>query len=304
MSFSKREMKVKSTDGIHTLSGVIYVPDGEIKGIFHLVHGMTEYIGRYDRLMSDIAENGFVCFGYDNLGHGHTAKDDSELGFIAHKDGWKYLTEDTNAFESKVRTLYPEKRMIVMGHSMGSFIVRTAAEKYGKNYDRLIICGTGGPNPAAGFGLILTDIIKTLCGEKHISNTANSIVFGAYNKKFEHISKYDWITKDRDVIAKYEADKYCTFSFTVSAMHDLVKLNKVCNRKKWFYNMPKDLPVMLISGSDDPVGGYGKGVTEVYKRLKSAGLSDVTLKLYKDCRHEIHNDTCRDEVTRDILEFI
>lgn len=304
MSFSKREMKVKSTDGIHTLSGVIYVPDGEIKGIFHLVHGMTEYIGRYDRLMSDIAKNGFVCFGYDNLGHGHTARDDSELGFIAHKDGWKYLAEDTNVFESKVRTLYPEKRMIVMGHSMGSFIVRTAAEKYGKAYDRLIICGTGGPNPAAGLGLLLTDIIRLMRGEKYVSKAVNSIAFGAYNKKFEHISKYDWITKDRDVIAKYEADKYCTFSFTVSAMHDLVKLNKVCNRKKWFYNLPKDLPVMLISGSDDPVGGYGKGVTKVYKGLKSAGLNDVTLKLYKDCRHEIHNGTCRDEVASDILEFI
>lgn len=304
MSFTKREMNVKSTDGIHTLSGVIYVPDGEIKGIFHLVHGMTEYIGRYDRLMSDIANNGFVCFGYDNLGHGRTARDDSELGFIAHSNGWKHLADDTNAFESEVRSLYPDKRMIVMGHSMGSFIVRTAAEKYGNAYDRLIICGTGGPNPAAGFGLILTDIIKTLCGEKHISNTVNSIAFGAYNKKFEHISKYDWITKDRDVIAKYEADKYCTFSFTVSAMHDLVKLNSVCNRRKWFFNMRKDLPVLIISGSDDPVGGYGKGVTRVYKKLKSAGLYDVTLKLYNDCRHEIHNDTCRDEVTKDILEFI
>ena len=304
MSFTKREMKVKSTDGIHTLSGVIYVPDGEIKGIFHLVHGMTEYIGRYDRLMSDIANNGFVCFGYDNLGHGRTARDDSELGFIAHSDGWKYLADDTNAFEREVRSLYPDKRMIVMGHSMGSFIVRTAAEKYGKDYDRLIICGTGGPNPAAGFGLILTDIIKALRGEKYISKAVNNIAFGTYNKKFEHISKYDWITKDRDVIAKYEADKYCTFSFTVSAMHDLVKLNSVCNRRKWFFNMRKDLPVLIISGSDDPVGGYGKGVTRVYKKLKSAGLNDVTLKLYKDCRHEIHNDTCRDEVTKDILEFI
>ena len=129
------------------------------------------------------------------------------------------------------------------------------------------------------------------------------MAFGAYNKKFEHISDYDWLTKNRDVIEKYSKDKFCTFKFTVSAMHDLVKLNSMCNRKSWYENLRKDMPVLLISGDSDPVGNYGKGVKDVYKKLKSVSVP-TDLKLYENCRHEILNDTCQKQVIADILSFI
>lgn len=304
MSYSIKEIKVPSSDNIHTLSGIMYIPDGEIKGIFHIVHGMCEYIERYARVMTAMAEEGFVCCGYDNLGHGKTVRDDSELGFIAHRDGWKYLVKDVKIFEDAVKKLYPEKPLILMGHSMGSFISRLAAEEYGDTLSKYIICGTGGPNPAAPFGLIVTDIIRLFRGEKYISKTVDKLAFGSYNKRFEGLSEYDWITADRTLVEKYAQDKYCTFKFTVSAMHDLIKLNSAANRRNWFKNLRKDLPILIISGSDDPVGNYGKGVKTVYERLKATGHEDLTLKLYDGCRHEIHNDKCRAEVIEDIKAFI
>lgn len=302
--FEVKSIEVPSTDNIHTLKGVLYIPEGEIKGIFHLVHGMCEYIGRYAHVFTALAEQGYLCCGYDNLGHGKTSRDDSELGFIAHRNGWKYLVNDVKAFEDAVKKMYPGLKLILMGHSMGSFIARIAAEQDGGALERLIICGTGGPNPAAPFGLLATDIITLFRGEKYRSPLVNRLAFGTYNRRFDGDSDYAWITKDRDVITKYEADKFCNFKFTVCAMHDLVTLNRQANRRAWFRNIRRSLPVLLISGEDDPVGNYGKGVTAVYNGLKRAGVSDVTLKLYPDCRHEIHNDTSKDEMLGDILSFL
>lgn len=303
MPYEIKSLAVNSTDNIHTLQGKIYIPEGEIKGLFHLVHGMTEHIDRYDHVMSAIAENGFVCFGFDNLGHGKTARDDSELGFIAHNNGWKYLVNDVAVFGTAVQKMYPDKPLVLMGHSMGSFISRLAAEYYPENYRKLIICGTGGPNPLSGAGIFLASLIKLFRGEKYISKIIYKMAFGTYNKSFEGLSQYDWLTKDREIISVYEKDKFCTFRFTVSAMQDLMKLLSLSNKKAWFENINKNMPILLISGDRDPVGNNGKGVKAVYNRLVKYG-ANAKIKLYPDCRHEIHNDTCKDEVIKDILEFI
>ncbi len=303
MSFEIKEFSVNSTDNIHTLRGKIYIPEGRIKGLLQVVHGMTEHILRYDALMSAAAEHGFVAFGFDNLGHGRTAKNDSELGFISHSDGWKYLVKDVDAFANAVKNLYPDKKLTLMGHSMGSFIARLAAESFPENFDKLIICGTGGKNPLAGIGLLLTNAIKLFKGNRFISKTVDKMAFGSYNKRFENISQYDWLTKEPDFIEKYSLDKFCTFKFTVSAMQDLIKLCQMANRKEWFKKIRKDLPILLISGDSDPVGDYGKGVKQVYDRLTASGAK-VQIKLYENCRHEILNDTCRNEVISDIIRFI
>lgn len=303
MTFTKQEIKIKSSDNIHELNGIIYIPEGDIKGIFHLVHGMTEYIARYDHIFSFLAQNGYVCCGYDNLGHGHTAND-GELGFIAHKDGWRYLVKDVNVFGTAIRERFKDKKYFLMGHSMGSFIVRMAAKDYGNSIDKLIICGTGGPNPLSLLGISIIDIIKFFKGEKAYSNFVYALTFGSYNKRFENKTNYDWLTKNEENIKKYIADKYCNFRFTLSALRDLVMLNYMSNKKEWFKSIRKDLPILLVSGDMDPVGNYGKGVKAVFEGLKSYGKQNVTLKLYENCRHEIHNDTCHEEMFSDILSFI
>lgn len=303
MEYEIRVLSIKSNDNIHTLAGKVYIPKGEIKGLLEVVHGMTEYIDRYDHLLSFLAQNGYVAFGFDNLGHGKTARNDSELGFIAHKDGWKYLVHDCVSYGKAVKEMFPDKPLYLMGHSMGSFITRLAVLHAPELYGKFIICGTSGPNPLSGIGLLLTKFMRLTKGEKHVSKTIHNIAFGSYNKRFDRITDYEWLTKNREVITQYANDKYCTFKFTVSAMTDLMKLLSKSNSRDWFNSISKQLPILLISGEDDPVGNYGKGVTTVCNRLKAQNCK-VEMKLYKNCRHEIHNDSCKDEMFADILNFL
>ena len=303
MSYTKKELSVMSTDGIHTLKGVAYIPQGEIRGVFHLVHGMREYIGRYEHFLPFFAENGFVCVGYDHLGHGRTANE-GEHGFIAEKGGYKYLVDDVNQFAEHVKSEYPDVPYILMGHSMGSFIVRLAAAKYIGLADKLIICGTAGSNPAAAAGILLAKLIKAVKGARAYSPFIEKMAFGSYNKYFKEDSPYAWLTKSTEIMEKYADDKFCHYHFTVSALADLITLTHNCNLGTWYIDMPKNLPVLLVSGSEDPVGNYGRGVREVYDKLIKNGQKNVTLHLYENCRHEIHNDTCAEQSRNDILEFI
>ena len=297
------EKKVPSCDGIHELAGKVCLPEGEPKGLFHVVHGMTEHIGRYDAFMRAAAEAGFICFGYDHLGHGRTAKDASELGFIAKKNGWKMLAEDVAGFADAMKTEYGDDlRYVLLGHSMGSFVVRTAVETT-VIPDRLIVMGTGGPNPAAPAAIAYLSTVKFFRGGRSYSGLAEKIAFSTYNERFaDENDPLSWLTKDVEVRRLNAEDEFCGFRFTVSAMRDLVKLNRFCNTKKWFRSIDRSLPILLVSGSEDPVGEYGKGVTTVYEKLKAAG-AQAEMKLYENCRHEILNDTCREEVTADVLEF-
>lgn len=305
MAFTKKEFRVRSSDGDHSLFGVVFLPERETKGYFHVVHGMTEHIGRYEKFMGDMADEGYICFGYDHLGHGKTANDDSELGFIAEKDGWRFLVEDVKIFSDAVfaefgRTAEP---YILMGHSMGSFIVRLAAASCVKP-DRLIVMGTGGKNPAAGAGLALIGAIKAIRGKKHISKLVYAMAFGGNNKKFaEESDTGSWLTTDTEIRGKYKEDKFCSFKFTVSAMGDLIRLLKYSNSSKWYKDFPKDVPVLLVSGENDPIGNFGKGVKEVYDGLIKSGVNTKII-LYKGARHEILNDFTYGATKADIVEFV
>ena len=292
-----------STDGIHQLKGKMYIPDGETKGVFHVVHGMTEHIGRYDTFLKEMAESGYVVVAYDNLGHGKTAKDKSELGFIAKKNGWKKITDDVYAVSKIIKEEYPGLPYYLMGHSMGSFIVRNAAATYPDLMDKLIVMGTGGPMAATKPALGMINTIKFFRGKRHISPLIEKLAFGEYNKGFGDGSNGDWLSKNPEVRRVYNADKFCNYHFTVSAMYDLVKINDAVNKKKWFKKISKTLPILLVSGSEDPVGEHSKGVKKVYKLLKKRG-ANVRMKLYEDNRHEILNDTARDEVIEDIKAFL
>ncbi len=304
----KTAFSVLSSDGIHTLAGVVYLPQGAPRGFFHIVHGMTEHIARYDRILQALADEGYLSFGYDHLGHGYTARDASELGYIAPTGGDDLLCRDVKVFSDAVMAAYGEGRQLpyyLMGHSMGSFVTRLAVEKYVRP-DKYIIMGTGGPNPAAGAGLAVIAVIKALKGDHHVSKLVQKLAFGSYNDRFGGGTPEDpspWLTRDAAVRARYYADPFCTFPFTVSAMGDLIRMNRDSNRPAWFEAVPQELPILLLSGEMDPVGDYGKGVTQVYEGLKHTG-HDVQCILYPDARHEILNDTTYAQVLADILAFL
>lgn len=295
---------VPSVDGVHDLAGKVYLPAGKPIGILHILHGMTEYMDRYHTFMAELAEAGYIACGYDHLGHGYTAADSSELGYIADKGGYDLLLRDVKGFSDALRDEYGrDLPYVLMGHSMGSFIARLSAEKY-VTPDALIIMGTGGPNPIAGVGLALIGIIKACKGPRHISPFIDNMAFGGYNKRFgEDAHPKAWLTKDAAVRDAYMADPFCTFPFTISAMGDLIRLTKNANRGAWFKSLPQGLPILLVSGREDPVGDFGTGVETVCAKLQKAG-HPVTCRLYDGYRHEILNDASHDRVVADILDFL
>ena len=295
---------VPSSDGVHDLAGKVYLPDTPPVGIVHILHGMTEHIARYDRFMRELAEAGYIACGYDHLGHGNTAADSSELGFVAEKNGWRLWVGDVKVFSDAVRAEYgKDLPSILMGHSMGSFIARLASVDCVRP-DALIIMGTGGPNPIAGVGLAVINTVKACKGPRHISPLVDDLAFGSYNKRFgaPKDSKV-WLSKDTAVTDAYVRDPFCNYKFTVSGMSDLVRMTALSNKGRWFKSLDKTVPVLLVSGRDDPVGDFGKGVETVCSRLQGTGHT-VICRLYDGYRHEILNDACHDRVVADILDFL
>ncbi|MBQ6387452.1 MAG: alpha/beta fold hydrolase [Ruminococcus sp.] len=292
------EKRFPSADGNHVLYGRIYAPETEARGLFHVVHGMVEHIGRYDGFMRKMAENGWICYGFDNLGHGKTAANGSELGYIG---GYPYLLADVRRFTAAVKHAYGNHLpCVLMGHSMGSFIARCTFTD--KLWNKLIIMGTGGPNPILPMGVFLLNRLIRVKGERYTSNTLEMMVFSSYNNHFDEVDAHAWLSSIPETRDLYHADRFCAFHFCVASMKDLLQMLRICNRSAWFGRKELNVPVLLISGDEDPVGNYGKGVKTVYNRLIKNG-KNAQLKLYHNCRHEILNDVCREEVIRDILDF-
>ena len=306
-----------STDGIHTLSGWVYLPDGypqtPSKGILHVAHGMIEHISRYDGFMWEMADFGWIVCGYDHLGHGDSVNDPSERGYIAKKDGWIYLQRDMASFAEAVRTAYGqtpsggELPYVLMGHSMGSFVARLAITKYLRP-TAVILMGTGGPRHFSGLGIPLAESIKLFYGDRHYSGLIESLSIGSFNERFggskNAPNPVAWMTDDEAVVETFLADEVCRQSrFTVSAMTDVIRLSHHCNTKKWYRRIPRDIPILMVSGGADPVGDYGKSIRLIEKRLLKAGVP-VTCRLYEGMRHEILNSGCCGDVKADIKEFL
>ena len=299
----KIQKDILSTDGVHMLRGVIFVPENP-KAILQIAHGMTEHIGRYEPFMTYLAENGFIVCGHDHLGHGRTAEPDGDYGYFAKKDGYRIVCDDLYAFGSAVKADYPNLPFFLMGHSMGSFIARLTARAYSDACRALIVMGTSGKNPLSLPGLAISRIIRKIRGERFVSKFVLAVAFSSYNKRMESKHPFAWLTRDENELEKRDGDSFCEFSFTVSAMCDLIRLQSLSNQHDWFAGIRKDLPILLISGDMDPVGNYGKGVEEVYTSLIAEGVTDVSRKLYSGMRHEILNEIDKEIVWEDILNFL
>ncbi|MBE5743155.1 MAG: alpha/beta hydrolase [Clostridiales bacterium] len=303
MKITVSNKSVPSSDGSHILKGKVYFPEGEVKGYLHIVHGMTEHIGRYHAFMVKMASRGYIVFGFDNLGHGYTANYKSELGFIAHKKGWELLVKDVEVFSLQIFKEYGDKPYYLMGHSMGSFIVRVAMVT-NVSPDKVILCGTGYKNHLSNLGIAYTKILKIFKGDKYVSKFLDKVSIGSYNKKFkEEGHRRSWITSDEKLRKKYDNEKLFNFRFGLSAMQDLITLNKMANSNRFYKNIDYGCKVLLVSGKDDPVGKFGKGIEKIYNKLVKNKV-DVQMKLY-DGRHEIYTEPrAKDQLINDIDEFL
>ncbi len=293
-----------STNGIDAIVAKIWQPEKPARGIIQISHGMCEYIDRYENFAKFLTENGFFVCANNHLGHGASASSKERLGYFAKQGGEKFLVDDLHTLTNMMKMKYPGLPVLLFGHSMGSFIARNYVIKYGQELDAAIFCGTSGPNPGARAGKKLAALESRWHGEMYRSPWIQQLVFRSYNKRNEHRTNYDWLTRDREIVDRYAVDPYCNFTFTVSAFGDLFTLLLKCNDPEWFSTYPKNLPTLLISGDMDPVGDYGKGVSYVYQTLISAGVRDVYCKLYEGARHELLNEINRSEIYQDILDWI
>ncbi len=304
-SYTLKRGKFDSSDNINKVAYYFFAPHKYPRAIIQISHGMCEYIERYEEFANFLCGEGFVVCGNDHLGHGNTAKCDEDLGFMAERDGYKLVLGDLHKMSEIARAEYPDIPLILLGHSMGSFFARLYLAEYPNDADAAIISGTAGPENPTAAGKLLAKINMLCFGTRNRSKLINKIAFGNYSKKYPKDSpEYLWISRDGEILEKYASDKFCTFKFTASAYHDLFSVLGKVSKRSWAKSLPHDLPLLIISGDMDPVGNWGKGVVKVYERIKRAGCSDVTLKLYRDGHHEMLNETNRYEVFYDILAWL
>ncbi len=302
----KKEFYYPSKDGLTQIHAIEWIPEGEIRGILQISHGMVEFIDRYDRYASFMASQGFYVVGNDHLGHGKSVTDESQYGYFAKHNGNFCVLGDMQQLRVNTQKKYPDIPYFILGHSMGSFYARQFIEKYGAGLKGAIIMGTGyQPIPTLDLAIGLTAVFQQSRGGHYRSSTINNMALGSYNEKFEPgRTKNDWLTKDEAIVDAYEANPLNQFMFTVNGYYNLFRGMRYCERQENLDKIPKTLPVLVVSGAEDPVGEFGKGPRMVAQSYQKTGLLDVTLKLFPGDRHEILNELDKEAVDQYILEWI
>lgn len=304
----KEEFFYDSRDGKSKLHAVRYVPDNaeKIRCVVQIVHGMAEYIERYEEFAGFLTERGCVVTGEDHMGHGKSVGRDGKRGYFCEQDPATVLVRDVHRLKKATQALYPNVPYVIMGHSMGSFIVRNYMFRYGAGISAAIIMGTGMQPPALlRASKIVIGIQKLFCGPEHVGRLIDRLAFGAYNKEVETPrTPFDWLSRDEERVDKYIADPMCGFVFTVNGFSTLFELVSRLHDPRNLARIPAKLPVYMVSGDGDPVGDYGRGVRKAYDSLKGAGLENIRLKLYDGGRHELLNETNREEVMKDIFDWL
>ena len=302
----KQEFYYPSKDGLTQIHAIEWIPETEVRGILQIAHGMVEFIERYDGFASFMASHGFYVTGNDHLGHGRSVKDDSELGFFADHDGNSCVIGDMRQLREDAQKKYPGVPYFILGHSMGSFLTRQFIEEFGEGISGAVIMGTGHKNKATlDLAVGLTSLLRKTRGEHYRSSAVNNMALGSYNKSFKPArTKNDWLTKDASVVDAYEANPLNQFTFTVNGYYNMFRGMRYAGAKKNIKKIPKDLPILVVSGGDDPVGDFGKAPAAVAGSYKKAGIRSVTLKLYPGDRHEILNELDKDTVYNDLLRWM
>lgn len=295
-----------SANGITNIHCRMWSPEGDPRGVVQIVHGVAEHIGRYHDFAAFLTEHGFVAVGDDHLGHGLSVNNESEIGWFAEKDGWNLIVKDEKTLRDMMREKYPGVPLILLGHSMGSFMARTYIGYYPDDFDLCILSGTGHtPGAVCRAGRMIARREIRRHGSKYRSATLQNMAFGSYLKGIENpIGPHDWICRDEKVIQAYEADPLSGFDGTAELMYEMMVGLEMIGNNSHNMKIKKDLPILMISGDADPVGGWEKGVRTVFNRFKSIGMQDVTIKIYPGMRHEVLNEIGKQEVWDDVLSWI
>ena len=300
----REDITFDSRDGHTKIHAIRWIPDGEVVGVLQLIHGMAEHIERYENVAEWFTQKGYVVTGDDHLGHGHSVPEGGTYGYFCENDPATVVVRDVHRLKKLTEKDYPGVPYFILGHSMGSFIMRNYMIKYGTGIKGAIVCGTGSqPYAVIKFGLALCAVQSLFLGSKHPAKLINRMSFGNQDK-LDPEHKNDWLCTDPEVVKKYDSDSLCGFMFTVNGFRTLFGLIDNLNNENKVNMMPKELPVKIISGAEDSVGNYGPGVTKVFEQYKRIGMKDVECKLYDGLRHEILNEPVRKEIYQEILDWM
>lgn len=277
-----------------------------LKATLLILHGMQEHSGRYDEFACYMSERGFAVLTYDHRGHGRTAMATTEMGFFRKNNPSQLLLDDVRAMKSLLESRFPGLPHFVLGHSMGSFILRTFLRQEKTAFQGIILVGTGSRTPGATLikaGLHLVNVIFPQSRPTFLNN-----IFGTLNnarfKQEANAGATSWLSVSMDNRKAFEQDPLCGVPFTVNGFLGLLTVHVLGTRRDWSRNLPKNQPVLFVGGLDDPIGNFGKGVQKTAKRMESNRFSVVTVLLYPGMRHEILNEEIRHEVFKDILHWM
>ena len=305
---SLRYVKIPSSRPGATLNVLLCLPEGRPRAVLQMTHGMVEYIGRYEQLACWLADRGVAAVGHDHLGHGGSVVSREEYGYFGRPDGNRLLLDDIHRVTRWAKAL-PELEGLpwfLLGHSMGSFYAREYLCEYGGELQGAILMGTGWqPRAAARAGRALCHLLAAFHGWRYRSKLVDSMAFGSYNRSFRPArTSKDWLNRDEKEVDRYLSEERCSFRFTLNGYDSLfTALERLCD-KELLARAPKDLPVLFLSGDDDPVGDRGRGVQKAAQSLRDAGMRQVEVKLYPGARHELLVELNRQEVFADIGSFI
>ena len=287
------------------LHGCRWTPDSQVRAVLQIVHGIAEYVERYDGFANFLNRQGILVVAEDHMGHGKSISQECPQGYFA--GGWQTAVDDTYRLTRDTMAEFRDVPFILFGHSMGSFMARTILAKYpDSGITAAVICGTGWqPAPVFAAGKAACALVCRAKGERAPSPLLQAMAFGTYNRKVEHPrTPYDWLSRDNSVVNAYKADPLCGFTPTAGLMRDMMEGIAYIQREENLAKMGKALPVLFIAGGDDPVGSYGAGVRTAAEAFRKAGMERVDVRIYPLCRHELLNEINREEIMDDVSRWI
>ena len=299
------DFTLPSTAPGRTLHAFYCEPDGPVRAVVQLSHGMVEFIDRYKPLAESLAAQGIAVTGNDHLGHGGSIRTKADYGYFAQPDGNRAVLDDLHRMTEFAKQRWPGVPYFLLGHSMGSFYARQYLCEWGSELDGAIILGTGfQPKALVRLAKGICRVQAALFGWQHRSKLVERLSFAGYNNGLEGRTTHDWLNRDAAEVDKYLADERCTFTFTVNAYYSMFSGILRLHDPAFVAQMPKDLPLLFLAGDADPVGERGKGVERAVQSLRDAGVQNMEVKFYPGARHELLVETNRQEVFADIADWI
>jgi alpha-beta hydrolase superfamily lysophospholipase len=303
---ARNEFTFPSADGKTQIHAVEWLPDGEVRAVLQIAHGVSEYILRYEPFANYLTARGFAVVGHDHLGHGSSTTPDGKPMYFGPKGSWNWVVQDIETRRQLAKERFPNTPYFILGHSMGSFLLRTFLIRYPGTVDGAIIMGTGQMAPlliAGGKAVAAVESLRV--GESNASTLVQMLAFGAYNKQFApNRTGFDWLSVNEENVDRYIADPLCGGNASIGLFREMLGGMSYIAKPENLKKMNLNTPVLFISGAMDPVGDCSKGTTKAYESFRKVGVRDVSLQLYPGLRHEILCEKEREIVFEDIYHWL